>query len=339
MRAISRILGSIGFLLGIGVAPGQSQTVDSFYSGKQVEFIVGADAGTSHDTWVRLIAKYFTKYVPGHPVFVVRNMPGAGHIVATNYLYQRAPRDGLTIGLVSDATPLTSVLKTKPALQADFGKFYFLGSPDRAYPICVSRSDSKIQKAEDLINTEMLVGGAGVGSAISFIPTFVKSLLGWKFNIIEGYKSSQEVMLAVERRELDGICQAYQGMQRARPGALEQGTFKLLFTLEPESLPGTSAPSISKFVTTQDQRDILSYQQAGNMGRSILAPPETPIDRVEAFRRAFAQTIKDREFQEESEKQGLDLAPSTSEELERKYKILASIPPERIKRLAELLGE
>jgi tripartite-type tricarboxylate transporter receptor subunit TctC len=339
MKAILGLLWSIGLVVGLAAAPGQAQTIESFYSGKQIEFIVGADAGTSHDTWVRLIAKYFPKYIPGRPTFVVRNMPGAGHIIATNYLYQRAPRDGLTIGLVSDAMPLTSVLKTKAALQADFGKFYFLGSPDRAYPICVTRPDSKIQKAEDLANTEMLVGGAGVGSAISFIPTFVKSLLGWKLNIIEGYKSSQEVMLAVERGELDGMCQAYQGLQRARPDALQKGTLKLLFTLEPESLPGTSAPSISKFVTTQDQRDILAYQQAGNMGRSILAPPETPIDRVEAFRRAFGLIIKDREFLDEAEKQGLDPAPSTSEEQDRKYKILASIPSERLKRLAELLGE
>jgi tripartite-type tricarboxylate transporter receptor subunit TctC len=316
----------------------QAQSVEEFYRGKQIEFVSGGDAGTSYDKWARLISEYLPKYIPGSPTFIVKAMPGAGHIRATNYLYSVAPKDGTTIGMISQLIPTASVLKNKSGLEADFTKFSFMGSPDQTNQVCVVRGDAKVQKGEELFSTELTVGGAGAGSGISAIPTFLRDVLGMKFNIVEGYKSSQEVMLAIERREIDGMCQTYQGVMTSRPKALADGSLKLLFNVEEKPIAGTGAPSIHSLIKDKEQKEIITfYSLNAEIGRPIIIPPGTPRDRVDALRKGYEAMAKDKAFLDVATKQNLDPSPLTGAEMDEKFRRILATPPNIIERAAKFM--
>jgi tripartite-type tricarboxylate transporter receptor subunit TctC len=125
---MSRIL--LGALLvGTGVTPASAQSVGDFYKGRQIEFIVAAEAGSIYDTWARMLSRHMTKYMPGNPTFVPKNMPGGGHIRAAGYSFNAAPKDGSSIVTFSHNIPASFMLKN-PAINFDVGKFQWLGSPD-----------------------------------------------------------------------------------------------------------------------------------------------------------------------------------------------------------------
>ena len=142
----------ITLITAIIVSEGETygQSVEQFYRGRQVEIISGSDPGSAYDSWARIFAQFLPKYLPGRPVFVVKDMPGAGHIKATNYLYSLSPKDGTSIGVISQLMPTATILKNKPGLVADFTKFAFLGSPDRTNQVCIAGRNAKVQTGADL---------------------------------------------------------------------------------------------------------------------------------------------------------------------------------------------
>jgi tripartite-type tricarboxylate transporter receptor subunit TctC len=319
-------------------SPVLAQSVADFYRGKQVEVIAGSASGTSYDSWARVIAQFMPRHLPGRPSFIVKDMPGAGHIKATNYLYSVAPKDGTSIGVISQLMPTASVLKNKPGLEADFTKFYFLGSPDRTNQVCIARKDAPVKSAADLFTKELTVGGAGAGSGVSAIPIFLHDALGMKFKLVEGYKSSIEVMLAIERGEVEGMCQTYQGVLHSRPNAFTTGGLRLLFNIEEKPIPGAGAPSVHQFIKDgQARKMIVFYSLNAEIGRPIIAPPGTPRARVEALRKAFDAMSKDPEFLAEATKQHLDPAPFSAAEQEEIFRRILATPKEIIARAAKFM--
>ena len=334
---------AIGSLLGIAANSGEAlcQTVEEFYKGRQLEFITSSGPGTSYDTWARHLAKYMGKHLPGNPTFVVKHMPGGGHILGSNHLYARAPQDGSTIGMISQNIPVSALLKNKPGLEiADFNAFSWIGSSDKTEVVCLARGGATVQKAEQLHETEMLVGGSGAGSQVSSIPTFLAATLDLKLKLIEGYKSSAEVLLAMERTEVDGICMTYNGVQRARPGALKDGRLRLLFSLTEETLPGEGVPTGYTLAKTEEQRQMLTFFILTTaIGRPVITPPNTPKDRVEALRKAFEASFKDPQFLEEAAKLNLEPSPTTAAELENQYRRLSAVPQSVRDKVARFIGE
>ena len=319
-----------------------AESVEEFYRGRQVEFIVSTAAGTPHDAWARLLARYMGRYLPGNPTFVIKNMPGAAHIVGANYLYSKAPQDGSTIGAFSQAIPVSAALKNKPGLEdMDFTRFSWLGSSDNNYEVCVARPDSRVKDPRDLLTTEMPVGGQGAGSQITVIPHFLSNVLGLRFKIVEGYQSPQEIFLAIERGEIEGMCQTYRGVLFARPDAFKNGTLRILFSVEEDRIPGENAPTAHElFIKTEEQRQILRFfNQATTIGRPSVIPPNVPKDRVEALRNAYAAAFKDPEMLAEAEKQGLNVSPSTAAELEAKYAKILAAPKDIRDKTAQFIGE
>ncbi len=309
------------------------QSVADFYRGKTIDFIVGTETGSSYDSFARLLAKHMK--IPGDPGFVVRSMPGAGHIKATNYLYTTAAKDGTVIGMISQLIPTATVLKNKPGLEADFTKFRWIGSTDSARQVCVTRPDAKVKSGGDLFAEKLIVGGTGAGSGVTGIPTFLRDVFGMKFEIIMGYKNSGDVMLAMERGEVEGVCQTYQGVEHSRPGAMANGQLRLLFNLEKDPIPGTNAPSVRQFARAEDQRLLADFFSANNdLGRPLIAPPGIPEDRLKAIRDAFDAAVRSKDYLDEANKLHLDTNARSGTEQETDFRAILATPPAIIK-LAE----
>lgn len=296
--------------------PAAAQSPESFWRGKQVRFILGAAPGQDYDLWARLLARHWPRHIPGNPTLVIENMPGAGHIIATNYLYNKAPRDGSAIGMVTRNIPNAAVMHINGVLY-DPQKFGWIGSPERVNRGCFAMAGSAVQRAEDLYTKELIVGGTGAGSSVSETPVLLKNLLGMRFKLVEGYVKPQDAVLAMERGELEGICFTVQSLEQARPGWIAAGKVRVLFTLEHERVPQAKAPVIFDFVTDAAQRAVLDfYSSSIEMGRPILAPPDVPADRLAALRRAFDRTMEDAAFREEALGLKLEIGPETGEALQ-----------------------
>ena len=304
-----------------------AQSPEEFYRGKQIIFIVSSAAGGDYDLWARTIARHMGSHIPGKPSFVPQNMPGAGQMTATNHLFNVAAKDGSTIGMIGRNLPNQALFK-HPSVQFDPVKFNWIGSPELTNRVCVATGKSGISKGEDLFEKELLVGGAGAGTAVTMTPLLLANALGMKFKLIEGYGSSNGVMLAIERGEVQGICQTYTAIKHGNDDWLKDGRFKILFNMEKNPIPGVDAPTIYQFTKTQEQRDLIGlYNSSVELGRPVVAPPGVPQDRLTTLRRAFDATMKDPAFLDDAGKQKLEINALTGEQLTELISDLMKTPP------------
>lgn len=291
--------------LGVFPIAAAAQSVEGFYRGKQGRFIIHSSPGGAYDGWARLLSPYFTKYLPGNPIFVPQNMPGAGGLVAANYLYTRAPKDGSVIGMVGRNIPSDALMKAG-SIGFDPRKFNWIGNPEFGATVSIVTSKAPVISAKELFDKEVLVGGAGAGSAVSTMPIVIRNLLGMKFKLVEGYGSQSAITLAIERGEVHGSFATLTSVLTSFPGALEDGRIRILFNLERKRLAGFNAPSIFDFAKNEEQRQLLNLLSVSSeVGRPILAPPGTPPEIVDALRTAFDKAMNDRQLKAEARKMGL----------------------------------
>ena len=337
MRAgLWKVLAAMAALLGL-VHETRAESPEEFYHGKQVRIIVSFDAGTDYDQWARLIARHLGRHLDGHPSLVVQNMGAAGGILATNHLFNVAPHDGTVIGMIGRNLPYFALMQEANA-RYEPAKFNWIGSPELTNRVCTAYERSAVRKAEDLFERELLTGGAGAASAVSTTPVLLSKLLGMKFKLIEGYPAPGPVLLAMERGEVEGLCQTVTSIRGVRPGWIESGKLRILFNMERTPLPNFNAPSIFRFAKTEEQRRIIAlYSSSIELGRPIVAPPGVPADRVAALRRAFVATMNDPALREEAEKQKLEINVVTGEQVSALVTDLMATSPEIIKRMQEML--
>ncbi len=319
--------------------PAHAASEAEFFKGKKITFIIGSSPGGNYDTWARLLGRHMGRHIPGNPSFIAKNMPGGGHIKASNYLYNIAAKDGTVIGTISRNMP-TRALLNHPAVRFDPVKFRWLGSPEMSNRVCIIMKGAKVQKAEDLFKHQALMGGAGAGTAVSTTPNVLRVLLGMKLKLIEGYAGATDVALAMERGEVEGICQTYGAFKVGRPEWIKSGKAIVLFNLEPNPIAGTNIPSVFKFVKTEEQRKILSfYSSSIEIGRPTVAPPGIPERRLATLRAAFNATMKDKAFIKGAAKQGLKVTPLTGVEQERRVKVLAATDPDTVRKTEAMLSQ
>lgn len=313
------------------------ETVEEFYRGKQVKFIIHSNPGGAYDSWARLIAPYISKYLPGTPTVLPQNMPGAGGIIAANHLYLRAPRDGSVIGMIGRNLPYQAAMKVEN-VKYDPAKFNWIGSPELGNSVCVVRGDAPATTAADLYDKEILMGGAGAGTAVSVMPVVLNRLLGMKLKLVEGYGSSTKILLAMDRKEVHGVFLTLTSVQNSRGDALKSGDLKILFNMERKRVPELNAPSIFEFAKTEEQRKLLALLSVSSeVGRPMLAPPEVPMDRVAALREAFNKSMQDKTLQADANKLGLPITSvATGEDLDVVIKDLMSTSPELIAKMETL---
>ena len=317
----------------------KADTVADFYKGRAVTVVVSSSAAGGYDTLARALARYMGKHLPGNPAVIVRNMPGAGGMTATNFLYNNADKDGSVIGLVQNNTPFEPLFGTKEA-RYDPVKFNWLGSPSSETAMVLLWHTVPVSTLAELKAHEVAVGVSGANSTPAFFTRLLNATLGTKMKPINGYPGQNDVLLAMERRELDGHPSAFfSSVRSTRPTWLREKTAKAILQYGPEKLAELADVPFAPDLVTSDE-DKLTMQAAFAplaLGRPFLIPPGVPAERVAALRAAFAATMADAEFLAEGERMGLGLnAPRTGAQIQEVMERTYRSPPGVIERLRQL---
>jgi len=292
------------------------EPAQDFYRNKQVRLIVGHPVGNDHDVGGRLLAKYLGKHIPGRPNVIVQNMTAAASVAAANYVYGQAPRDGTVMGTFSRNFPGQAMMG-QANVEADPRRFQWLGATSFPGRICTAWATAAVKAPTDLFTNELIVGGSGAASTLSIVPTVINHVLGTKFRIIEGYKAAQDVLLAMERGEVQGVCSSYSQF-RSYDRLFREGKLRILFRVEEAVLPDRpDVPTIFEQARTEEQRQLMRFVFSSvEFGRPYVFPPDVPKERVEIMRAAIAEAARDPELIAEAEKMKLDMAYRPPEHLE-----------------------
>jgi tripartite-type tricarboxylate transporter receptor subunit TctC len=338
------LLGSIA-VLSIGCAVSLSQDVaaqsaDHFYDGKQIKLIISTGAGGGYDTNARFFARYYGNHIPGNPSIVPQNMPGAGGIRASSYVFTSAPRDGTTIGIVDSSNLIQPLLKNTRE-QFDPTKVNWLGNMSSEPSLCVSWHETPIKTTQDFLTKEFIVGGSGVNSQLEVYPKILNSILGTKMKAISGYSGGNEVVLAMERGEVQGRCGwSLSGIESTRPGWFEEKKVNILVQLGAKAPELSTVPEASELAKDQEQRDVLQLIFSDRkVQRPFMAPPGVPADRVEILRTAFLATVTDKALLAEADKLKLQVIAMPGAEVQDYMARLYSASPAVIEKTRAALGE
>ncbi len=323
------------FLLWAGAAGAQ----DSF-AGKQLRMIIGFGPGGGYDAWGRTLARHIGNHLPGNPTVVPENMPGAGSFVAAANIYSVAPKDGTVMGIIARDAPLGPITGADGA-RFDPLKLTWIGSPTEETSVCISYKTSAVKTWEDLQQKTLIIGDTGPGTGTYTYPRVLNAMFGTKFKIVGGFPSSSDVFLAMERGEVEGICESVDSVTGKRPNWIKDKTVNLLFQGGSEPNPALKGvPFVLDFAKTDEQKQALTFMYAGQgIGRPFIAPPDMPAARVKMLREAFDATMKDPAFLEDAKKQKLEVDPVSGEKLAALIKKTYATPKSVVDRISKILDE
>jgi tripartite-type tricarboxylate transporter receptor subunit TctC len=318
-------------------APARAQAGPSLAS-KNVQMLIGFGAGGGYDLWGRVVARHIGQHLPGNPTVVPQNMPGAGSFVAANNIYNLAPKDGSVMGIIArDAAlgPITGAVGAR----FDPTKITWLGTPTTETNVCIANSTAKVKTLKDLYDKELIVGDTGVGTGTHSYPKALNALLGMKFKIIAGFPSSSDVFLAMERGEVDGICESLDSVSGKRPDWIPSRKVTILFQGGAAPNPELKdVPFVADLARNPDDRLAIEFLYAGQgIGRPFVAPPDMPADRLKMVRDAFSATMKDPEFLDDAKRNMLDVEPEDGEHLAALIKKIYATPKPIVDKIGELI--
>ncbi len=312
----------------------RADDVADFYKGKQLEIIVGSSPGGGYDTLARLLAQHISRFIPGAPTVIIRNMPGAAGLVAANFLYRSAPKTGLTIGALAREIPLMGALGSNPNVAYDVRKFNWLGSAtsfsNDAYILWV-RKDSVVKTLDDLRKpggAPLLVGATSAAST----GVLLHDTTGLNMKVIPGYKGSNDVALAVDRGEVDGQFATFTSVHNDKPHwiATDSPVYPLLqfarVTRHP-LLP--DVPTARELAKDEHSRLLIEAMEVPwAMARPFAAPPGVPEDRVAALQKAFMAVQTDPRYIADAEKLKVDVSPLDGKSIMQLINKIADAPPD-----------
>lgn len=293
----------------LGASAAQADPVADFYRGKQISMIAPAGVGGGYDLYTRFLARFYGRFIPGQPNMVVKNMPGAGGIVAANHMYSVAPPDGLTIAMFQNTITLNQ-LSAQSSVKFDVRKFTWIGNMSVASTICAMSGAAKEAKPKDFFEKEFVVG-ASSGSA-NMVPILLNSLAGTKFKVVAGYVSTSNVQLAMESGEVSGLCGwSWDGARVNGRDQFARGSARVAIDIaiqpQPE-LQQMGVPFLMDMLPEGDNKEALKVILSTQVyNRPFAAPPNVAADRTAALRKAFADTLADAEVKTEADKLGLDV--------------------------------
>jgi tripartite-type tricarboxylate transporter receptor subunit TctC len=316
-----------------------AQTQDNFYAGKKMTMIVGSSVGGSYDLSARVLARHLGNHIPGNPSIIPRNMPGAGGLEATNYIYTVAPKDGTEIGALSRTVPILPIFGEGGGT-FDPRKLNWLGSTVNVVGTAVAWHTAPVKTMDDLMARELVIGGTGAGSQAIVYPTAMNSILGTKFKIIAGYPGSAEVLLAMQRGEVEGFGSwSWSGIEKS--GLLRDGKINVLVQLGMKKQPGhPEIPLVLDLAKTADDRAALELIFAPQtFARPFAVSPGVPAARVALLRAAFDATLRDPAFLADADKQKLEVDLVSGQDVQDLIDRLYQSPPQTIARAKAALGE
>jgi tripartite-type tricarboxylate transporter receptor subunit TctC len=324
LRWIPACAGTNGWIVAIAmVAVVVTQTgvradpIEDFYRGKTVRMLIGYGPGGGYDLYARLVADFLPKHLPGQPTIVPQNMPGAGSFAAANYMAGAAPKDGTVLGMLAQTFALDS--RTGLGTKLDIAKFHYLGRVVSNIDTGVALPKSGIRSFADVRLKQYTVGASGGGSTTVMFTSALAAYAGAKFKLVRGYKGTADIILAMERGEVD-IVGAYglPGMLVSHPGWVKNGEAVILYqcSLKPNRMLA-NVPTLPELATDDDGRAVLrAVAGTGEIGRAILTTPDVPAERLAALRKAFAAMLVDPEFIAAAEQRKMMLDPATGEEMD-----------------------
>lgn len=340
MKAKTIARPALAFLLAAsGSSYAAAESLEEFYKGKTVSLVVSSATGGGYDTLARLVSRHLPNHIPGNPQVVVRNMPGAGGITATNHLYNLAARDGTVIGAVQNNTPFEPLFGTKQA-NYDARKFNWLGSPSVETGLLTVWAESPVKTLEDARRMELKLGSSGANSTPSFYGRLMNSTLGLKLSMIVGYPGQNDALVAMERGELDGYPSAfYNSLMATRSNWIPEKKVNLLVQYGAEKEPQLpDVPFIFDILKRDEDRALWRIAVAPlGVGRPYLLPPQTPADRVAGMRKSFRTAITSPAFQSEQKqiKLGAD-TPRTGEQVQAMIEGAYNAPPAVVEQIKKL---
>lgn len=314
--------------------------VAAFYKDKQIRILVGSAAGSGFDLNARLLSRHWPQHIPGRPGVVVQNQPGGGSVTMANGLLASGPRDGTVVGAAINGMPTAPLLQPEIA-RYEMAKVAWIGSTNRDTVIAFSWHTADVQSVADLKVRELAVGATSVGTAQYDFPVAARAIAGLKFKTVVGYKGTTDILLALERGEVQGVgALAVQSLRALNPGWIAERKVKVIlqYGLEPHrDLAGV--PTLLSLATTPDDALALRLLLARlEYGRPFFASPEVPPERLAALRRAFDATMRDPAYMAEAEKMGLEVSPMSGADMAQLIGSLASTPPAVVQRVRSALA-
>jgi tripartite-type tricarboxylate transporter receptor subunit TctC len=321
----------------------RAETVEEFYRGKTITMVVGTGVGAGAvSAYPMALAPLMRKYLPGHPNLVVSYMPGAGGIKAANYIHGIGPQDGTQWGFITRGFLLAPLLKL-PQAQFDPTRFNWIGSPSRTVSMgLVWNASSDVRTIQDAMRKEVVVGATSIAQDTGIYPRALNRIVGTKFKIVTGYASVGAVDLALERGEVQGKVGSTWKSLNSGPSArwVNDRVISVLVQLGVKKAPDIPAdvPLGLDLAKTKEDRQVLEVLCAPSAtGYPSFLGPGVPRERVEAIRNAYLMSLRDLEFVEAVERQGLDLDPIGADELAEVVRGIYALPPAAVEGARELL--
>lgn len=324
-----------GLVLATGPAPAQE------FQAKQVTIVIGYPPGGGYDTYGRVFARHYGKHLPGKPNTVAQNMPGAGSLVAANYIYSVAPSDGSAIGLIASSTALEPLLGNAQA-KFDLAKIVWVGNITKDTAACGAWKHSGVKTFEDAAKKELRFGASGPAAITAQHPYFMKNVLGAPFKVIMGFQGTNDINLAMQRGEMDATCGMYVSSARGPyKQFIDNGdlTIFIQFGQDKEPFFGNATHLYSVLKTEEDKliADFVFGQTT--LSRPLMAHPNTPPSIVATMRKAFDATVKDAEFLEDAKKAQLEIDPMNGDAVAKMFAQFAKTPPAVIEKSKKAVVE
>jgi tripartite-type tricarboxylate transporter receptor subunit TctC len=339
MRSTRPELPIVAILLSLMVTtPTPSAAQSDALAGKSVQMIIGFGPGGGYDLWGRTVGRHIGRYLPGHPNVVAQNMPGAGSYTAASYIFNIAPKDGTVLGIIARDAAL-GPLSGAAGARFDPTKLSWIGTPAKETNVCIAYHTAQVKTVQDLFDKQLIVGDTGPGTGTRSYPKVLSELLGMKFKLVGGFPASSDVFLAMERGEVDGICESLDSIKIRRPDWIATKKVSILFQGGAEPNPELKdVPFVLDLARNGEQRQAIEFLYAGQgIGRPFVAPPDLPADRLKMLRTAFDATMKDADFVAEVKKSKLELEPEDGEHLSALIMRIYATPKPIVDRITGLI--
>jgi tripartite-type tricarboxylate transporter receptor subunit TctC len=330
------------------VTAAQADEVADFYKGKRVNLVVSYGPGGGYDVYARVLARHIGRHIPGNPSIVVQNMPGAGSLRGANYLYNVAPRDGLTFGTFARNMAMLGLVKTGQKVQFDPTKFTWLGSSSSlandAY-VLITRRDSKVKTIDDARRAggpPIIIGSTAEGASSDAMGVLLREWLDFNIKVIPGYTDSGVLFLAIERGEVEGRTTGLSSVKANKPDWLKPNGFAkvmVVFGRGTRFAEFPDAPTARELARNEADRNLIEIlEMPYALSRPYAAPPDVPPDRAKALQDAFMATQKDPAYLADAEKVGIEISPIDGVAIRTLIDKIAKTPADQLKRIEGLIA-
>jgi tripartite-type tricarboxylate transporter receptor subunit TctC len=317
---------ALGFLIAQVLAPSaRADSVADFYRGKTINVYIGVNVGGGYDFEARLLARFMKSHIPGNPTLVAQNMIGAGGIKMANYLYSIAPQDGTAIGMFPKTLVSVQAVGTE-GVAYDADKFSWIGSMTTSPDTFAVWHTTGVRTIEDARRKELTAAASNKGAITYSFPRMLNEFLGTKLKIVSGYQGNSTMVVAMERREVDGVTNSWDSWKSLNPAWVRDRKINILVQTEPKSKE-FDAPSVQELARNEDDRQVIDLIVSGGaLGKPMATTPNVPPERVAALRAAFDATIKDPEFVKAAAAARIDIDPISGERLQETVRKVLATP-------------